>query len=109
MLLAVFVISGCVEGGPFLVPATSGGAGSGQLRWSKEGGTQSAFLQDRYACLRESQQNRSIAVVTQYGGSGSSGQVTDGGLFVACMSARGYALDANGQFAPPPGTEIYVR
>jgi hypothetical protein len=79
------------------------------LRWSRAGATQPGFMQDRYECLRESQQQQSRFIANRYGAGGRSAQITDSGLFIACMEARGYERDANGPLAPPGGSEIVAQ
>jgi hypothetical protein len=71
-------------------------------RWSKAGGTQEMFMQDRYACLQQAQQPRTAGIVDSSGGSSFGTVVTSQGLLVSCMGARGYTPDPAGPFAPPP-------
>ena len=47
------------------------------LHWTKPGANQETFMRDRYVCLQQAQQNRSI---------GSSGQT--GGSFVGIQTIR---------------------
>ncbi len=62
------------------------------LRWSREETTQDEFMDDRYECLRE-----------------AHGGHVEKGIFVSCMTKRGYVQDPNGPFAPPPGSEVTSR
>jgi hypothetical protein len=87
-----------------------------KIRWSHATANQQAFMKDRYACLQEAQQHRSAGtgfVSSTYGGIGtastSSGVVTNGGLFTACMGAKGYTLDPNGRLGPPAGAAVLVH
>lgn len=104
-LVLAIMLAGCAGGSLLGGP----GNGSNTLRWSKEGGTQPAYLQDRYDCLRESQQQRSRFAANGYVAAGRSAQVTDSGMFMACMSARGYVRDDDGPFAPPEGAEVFTE
>jgi hypothetical protein len=67
--------------------------------WVKPGATQTEFAKDRYACLQDSQQRVGSAYVNQYGGSSNNSVITNGGLFDACMNARGWSLQDKVQFA----------
>ena len=96
--VTLIAVLGCA-GGSLLGPRP--GYGDGILRWSKEGTTQADFLRDRYECLRDSQQQDSRFFANAQVAAGRSRQITDSGLFVACMNARGYARDDAGPFAPP--------
>lgn len=69
-------------------------SGCAPMVWTKPGGTQDEFSQDKYTCLQESQQRTSGAVVNQFGGAASSSMVTNTGLFGSCMNARGWYLGA---------------
>jgi len=73
-------------------------------RFAKLGGTEAVFMQDRYTCIQQSQQNR--AAVNGYGG--YSAVIVNRGVFMSCMGARGYQLDPNGAFTALPGTEIQM-
>jgi hypothetical protein len=75
--------------------------------WAKPGATQETFLQDRYTCLQQAQQNRSAGFSDQTGGSFAGTVVTNQQLFISCMIARGYVQDPNGNLFPPP--EAVVR
>jgi hypothetical protein len=63
-----------------------------QSLWLKPGAGTDEFQQDRYACLQGAQQPSSSAYVGRYGGAASSGMITNGGLFDACMNAKGWSL-----------------
>ena len=60
--------------------------------WLKPGAGQAEFSQEKYACLQQSQQPASSAYVDRYGGSSRSNIITNGGLYDACMNARGWML-----------------
>jgi hypothetical protein len=62
-------------------------------RYTRPETTQEQFLQDRYECIRESQQ----------------GPILSCSLISACMGARGYALSAAGDLAPPAGMAVACR
>lgn len=104
-LFLLVSLAGCAGGSLLGGAAYSGNT----LRWSKEGGTQAAYLQDRYECLRESQKQRSRYAANQHAAGGGSSQVTDSGLFMACMAARGYVRDDAGPFAPPDGAGVLAQ
>ena len=63
-----------------------------QKAWFKPGATQTEFSNDKYACLQQSQQERSGAYVNAYGGASTSGAVTNWTLYGACMNAHGWYL-----------------
>ncbi len=67
-------------------------AGCAQQLWVKPGASQNDFASDRYACLQESQQQGSSARVNAYGGAAESGSYTNQGLFISCMTAKGWAM-----------------
>ena len=71
------LLAGCV---------TNGG------EWTKPGASLDDFNRDKYGCLQQSQQPSSSLYVNRYGGYGNSGVITNGGLYGACMNARGWAL-----------------
>jgi hypothetical protein len=68
------------------------GCAQPQKVWEKIGSTPNDFSQARYACLQQSQQPTSGAYINRYGGYASSNIITNGGLFDACMNARGWTL-----------------
>lgn len=98
-----------------LVTAISGCAPT-YIRWmTTTGATQQQFMNDRYACLQQTQQRVSGAYVNQYGGAASSQVVPPCSAFNACLAARGYyrADTANpadfsqaGSLSVPQGTAI---
>lgn len=65
-----------------------------QSMWIKPGSAADDFSNDKYACMQQSQQPNSSAYVGRYGGSASSGMITNGNLFGACMNAHGWYLTA---------------
>jgi hypothetical protein len=67
-------------------------SGCAQNVWHKPTARAGEFEQDRYACLQQSQQQRSVAQVGAYGGAAVSSAVTNDGLFSSCMNARGWSL-----------------
>ena len=93
LALTATVLSGCA------VPQ--------QIRFTKDGTDQAKFMKDRYECLQEAQQRVSGAYVNQYGGASSSKVVANCGVWVACLGARGYEVDPNGDLAAPPGMVVY--
>ena len=72
------------------------------VRFAKQGATQEVFMQDRYVCIQESQQDRARA--NQYGA--WKAVVVNRGVFMSCMGARGYILNPQGPLVELPGTEI---
>lgn len=106
----LLLLGGCLNTEFFRLPSGgSGQAGRQTMRWAKEGGSEQQFLRDRYECLKDSQEQRSRFAANRYAAGGSSYQVTDSGMFQACMNARGYVLDDDGPFAPPAGGEMLVQ
>ena len=60
-----------------------GGCAAAQpTRWENPGATQEAFMRDRFVCLQQTPLDRAGNYNTT--------------LFAACMGARGYKEDANG-------------
>jgi hypothetical protein len=51
-----------------------------------------------YDCLRQAQQNRTDVV----GNIGTSKVVESRGMFMSCITARGYVPNQNGNLAAPP-------
>jgi hypothetical protein len=92
--LGLTAIAGCM--------VLLGGCSHPPTRFSKVGATQDLFMQDRYVCIQQSQQNR--AAVGNYGG--YAAVIVNRGVFMSCMGARGYLLDPNGSLTALPGTEI---
>jgi hypothetical protein len=62
-------------------------------RYTRPDTTQAQFMQDRYECLQESQR----------------GPVPSCSLISACMGARGYMLNPEGDLAPQPGMAVACR
>ena len=79
-----------------------GGCAQKPVRFSKAGATQELFMQHRYVCIQQSQQNR--AAVNSYGG--YAAVIVNRGVFMSCMGAQGYQFDPNGHLTALPGTEI---
>jgi hypothetical protein len=69
--------------------------------------TQEQFMKDRYECLQEAEQRVSGAYVNSYGGAASSQVIANCGVWVACLGARGYTVDPNGNLSAP--REMIVR
>jgi hypothetical protein len=65
--------------------------------WNKQGASLADFNGDKYQCMQQSQQQTSSAYVNRYGGVASSGQSTNEPLFNACMNARGWSLQRQGE------------
>jgi hypothetical protein len=72
------------------------------VRFSKVGATQELFMQQRYVCIQQSQQNRAAA--NNYGAYAEV--IVNRGVFMSCMGAQGYQFDPNGHLTALPGTEI---
>ena len=73
-----------------LVAAVSGCAPTYVRYLSNNGATQQQFMNDRYSCLRETQQRVSGAYVNQYGGAANSQVMPPCSALNACLAARGY-------------------
>jgi hypothetical protein len=58
-------------------------------------------MRDRYICPQKARHGRTTGFVSStYGiGISSRGVVMNGGLLVACMGAKGYTVDPNGELA----------
>jgi secreted trypsin-like serine protease len=72
------------------------------LRYTHATANHQTYMQDRYVCIQQAQQGRSGAYVNQYGGASHSRVVTNRGVFLACMGAKGYNVDPNGPLTTPP-------
>jgi hypothetical protein len=88
-LVAALVVAGCAT-----APATA----QQMMHYSKPGADQTQFMRDRYDCLRQAQQNRTDVV----GNIGTSRVVESRGMFMSCITARGYVPNQNGNLAAPP-------
>jgi Tfp pilus assembly protein PilV len=70
-------------------------------QFSHTSATQQTYMQDRYACIQQSQTSRSSTYVNGYGGSQEAGTYVSRGLFMNCMAAKGYSADPNGRLITP--------
>lgn len=79
----------------------AGCASASPAKFSHSTADDRTYTRDRYACLQEAR--------GQYAEGNRAGfeskPVVSGPLFRSCMANKGYKLDPNGRFAPPPGTE----
>ena len=71
------------------------------------GASQDKFMQDRYACLKETQQPTSAAFVGGDTGSARSVVEPSCGAFNACLAARGYSQSETGPLTVP--SEAVIR
>lgn len=92
--------------GPLL--ACSNCAKPPPLRYTHASADQQTYVQDRYVCVQQTQQQQSGAYVNQYGGSSQSKVVTNRGVFQACMGAKGYRVDPAGPLTTPPEAVIMM-
>ena len=65
-------------------------------------------MQDRYACIQQAQQPRASGYANAYGASMGSTVVTNRGVYMSCMGAKGYTSVEQGQFAVPKGAEVII-
>ena len=79
----------------------AGGCAKQVSGFSRPGTTQAVFLQDRFACIKQSQQ------ISARGG--NADVIVNRQLFDSCMIARGYRVDPNGPLVPTPGTEVWMQ
>jgi len=93
MKLALVIVVAC----NMLGCATSGPA----LRWDRPGATDREFLRDRYACVQDAREPVAVG--------GIATVRVNGIIFGACMVARGYTRNPDGQFGPPPGDAIMIK
>lgn len=63
-----------------------------QALWLKPGAATEEFGQDKYGCMQQSQQPNSTAYANRYGGVANSSVITNGSLYDACMSSKGWVL-----------------
>ena len=75
-------------------------------QFSHPSSNQQTYMQDRYACIQQSQQARSSAYVNAYGGSSEGGTFVSRGLFMNCMAAKGYTADPNGPLITPAANVV---
>jgi hypothetical protein len=78
------------------------------MRYAHQSATQQTYMQDRFACIQQAQQNRSGAYVDQFGGTSQSKVVINRGVFLACMGAKGYKVDANGPLTTPSESVVHM-
>lgn len=99
VLLGFGVLAGCVA-----PPAARG-----PMKFAKPGGTNEVYQKDRYECLQEAKTHVSSGFA--YGGvaSTSSGDTENAGLYIGCLSARGWIRDDVSGFGPPDGGTIMMR
>lgn len=72
------------------------------MHYSKPGADQTQFMHDRYDCLQQAQQNRTAVV----GNIAANNVVESRGLFMSCITARGYVPDPSGNLPAPPEATI---
>lgn len=97
--MIIVALQGCAQVQPQPAQAV-------QMRYTNYAATQEQFLRDRYACLQETQQRVSGAVISGYGGAARSQVIPSCSAMSACLAARGYLRSSNGNLVVPPGTEI---
>jgi len=83
VVLAALVLAGCA------------GVHGGTYRYSGPGSFQD-FAAARYQCIQEASSRVSGAVVNQYGGRASSNVAVNCSVMDACLGARGYLRNPNG-------------
>jgi hypothetical protein len=66
-------------------------------------------MKDRYECLQQAQQRVSGAFVNAYGGASNSQVVASCGVWSACLGARGYTVDPNGNLGAPANMIVGCR
>lgn len=90
---AAIFLAGCADENP-------------TVRWSRPATTYDQFVADRQACVQQTldESHPFLLGGERYGG--RSG-VLDAGLFVPCMTNRGYRQDPKG-YAAPPGDEMPI-
>lgn len=77
-------------------------------RYSKAGATNEMFQRDRFECIQAAKISVGAAAYGLYGGSAETNVRVDRGSFVSCLAARGYSVNSEGEFAPPPGGAVYT-
>jgi hypothetical protein len=104
VIVLIAMVSGCAAPRPVYIRYIG-----------SNGASQQQFMNDRYSCLRETQQRISGAFVNQYGGASQSQVAPSCSAMAACLAARGYyradttnPADFNqpGSLSVPPGTMI---
>ena len=86
LISVVVLLSGCA-GAPY----------GGTLRFTGPGTFQD-FANTRYQCAQETSRRVGGAYINQYGGSSSSNVVPSCSVFAACLAAKGYYKNPNGNF-----------
>lgn len=84
LLLVPFLLSACYAPAP---------------RYSGPG-TMQDFANARYQCVQETSARQSGAYINQYGGYANSTVKPTCSAFTACLAAKGYYENPNGQFDP---------
>jgi hypothetical protein len=87
LLVCVFVLSGCAD----MAPAPY----KGTYRFSGPG-TFQEFAQVRYQCLQETKARVSSGFANEFGASAGSTVKPSCSAFAACLAAKGYYNDPNG-------------
>jgi starvation-inducible outer membrane lipoprotein len=72
------------------------------IRYTRVDTSQQEFMKDRYECLQQSEQRVSGAVVYGNVASSQEREVANCGLWLSCLTARGYTIDKAGDLAAPP-------
>jgi hypothetical protein len=83
---AALALTGCAEDVP-------------TVKWSKPDTGYDQFVQDRAACVAETRERSQPFYVAGQRYAGRS-DALDSGLFISCMTARGYDEDSRGFAAP---------
>jgi len=87
-LLALLVVAACAQ-----QPSS---------HWSNPKVSYRQFMQDRYACIKNSQPSDAGPGVA------ASQTVVDNDAFMKCMQSLGYVSDPHGPLTPPPVGKIQV-
>ena len=91
--LAVLMLAGCGTTQRFTRPET----------------TQAQFMQDRYACMQQAEQQYSSAFANQFVLTAGSETRPNCGVWLSCLGARGYVVDPNGSLAAPKDMIVHCH
>ena len=77
-------------------------------RYSKAGATNEMFQKDRFECIQASKIQVGNAFYGRDAGFAKSNVRVDRGTMASCLAARGYSMNADGEFGPPPGGAVWT-
>jgi hypothetical protein len=98
------VDSNITFGGPVEKGAAVAPKAGNTTHWNKPGATQEEFMKDRFECLQCARQEARSAANDR-----GAPVLPSCEVWWACLGARGYTLDPNGNVSVPPGMEAHCQ